>query len=154
SQADADRKSAGCITCHTKTDSPTMHTATTVKLGCVDCHGGQVEVRLPDGVAPGTDRYDEIKKQAHVLPKFPAIFRTGANPPLSYTALNRESLEFVQFVNPGDLRVAIRTCGPKGCHPSEVAQVDKSMMTTAPMLWNAALYNNGSYPIKTPRFSE
>src|SRR5678816_3340539 len=41
-QADADRKSAGCVTCHTQTDSPTMHTATTVKLGCVDCHGGRV----------------------------------------------------------------------------------------------------------------
>jgi hypothetical protein len=28
-QADADRKSAGCVTCHTQTDSPTMHVATT-----------------------------------------------------------------------------------------------------------------------------
>ena len=56
-QADADRKSGGCVTCHTKTDSPSMHTATTVKLGCVDCLGGQVDVRLPDGVAPGSARY-------------------------------------------------------------------------------------------------
>ena len=47
-QADADKKSAGCMTCHTKPDSQSMHTATTVKLGCVDCHGGRVEVRAPD----------------------------------------------------------------------------------------------------------
>jgi len=154
SQADADRKSGGCITCHTKTDSPSMHTATTVKLGCADCHGGQVEVRLPDGVAAGSTRYDELKKQAHVLPRFPDVWKTAANPPLSYALLNRESLEFIQFVNPGDLRVADRTCGPKGCHPAEVASVEKSMMATAPMLWNAALYNNGSYPIKLPRFAE
>ena len=50
-QADADRKSAGCMTCHTKTDSPSMHTATTVKLGCIDCHGGKVEVRAPEGAS-------------------------------------------------------------------------------------------------------
>src|SRR3989454_9841698 len=40
SQADVDRKNVGCVSCHTATDAPTMHTATTVKLACVDCHGG------------------------------------------------------------------------------------------------------------------
>jgi hypothetical protein len=154
SQADADRKSAGCITCHTTTDSPSMHTSTTVKLGCADCHGGQVEVRLPAGVVAGTPRYNEVKNEAHVLPRFPRIWKDAANPPQTYTLLSRESTEFIQFFNPGDLRVANRTCGANGCHPAEVAQVRKSMMTTAPMLWNAALYNNGSYPIKLPRFSE
>ena len=34
-QADADRKSAGCISCHTQTDQPTMHATGTVLLGCV-----------------------------------------------------------------------------------------------------------------------
>ena len=41
-----------------------------------------------------------------------------------------------------------------GCHPTEVAQVEKSMMKTGPMLWAAALYNNGGYPIKRPTFGE
>jgi len=153
-QAEADRKSSGCVTCHTKTDSPSMHTATTVKLGCVDCHGGRVEVRLPEGAIAASTAYEEAKKQAHILPRFPDVWTSAANPPRTYTLLNRESLEFIQFVNPGDLRVADRTCGPKGCHPAEVAQVEKSMMATAPMLWNAALYNNGAYPIKLPRFAE
>jgi len=40
SQAEVDRKNVGCLSCHTTTDSPTMHASTTVKLGCVDCHGG------------------------------------------------------------------------------------------------------------------
>ncbi|MBI4611635.1 MAG: hypothetical protein HY726_21820 [Candidatus Rokubacteria bacterium] len=153
-QADADRKSAGCVTCHTKTDSPSMHMATTVKLGCIDCHGGRVDVRLPAGAAKDSREYDEVKKQAHVEPRFPDAWRSSANPVRSYTLLNRESLEFLQFVNPGDLRVARRTCGPEGCHPAEVSQVEKSMMTTGPMLWAAALYNNGGYPIKQPRFGE
>jgi hypothetical protein len=153
-QADADRKSAGCLTCHTKTDSPSMHTATTVKLGCTDCHGGRVEVRAPDGATQGSPAYDAAKKQAHVLPKHTDVWRTAANPTHAYTALLQETAEFVQFVNPGDLRVARRTCGPNGCHPSEVAAVEKSMMKTGPMLWAAALYNNGTYPLKRPRFGE
>ena len=35
SQADADRKSAGCVTCHTSTDSATMHSTGTVRLEVV-----------------------------------------------------------------------------------------------------------------------
>ena len=79
-QADADRKSAGCVTCHTKTDSPSMHTATTVKLGCTDCHGGKVEVKAPEGAAAGSPAYEAAKQQAHVLPKNTDVWRTSANP--------------------------------------------------------------------------
>jgi hypothetical protein len=153
-QADADRKSAGCMTCHTKTDSQSMHTATTVKLGCTDCHGGRVDVRAPDGATPGTPAYDAAKKQAHVLPRRSDVWTSSANPAHTYTALLQETADFVQFINPGDLRVARRTCGAGGCHPAEVASVEKSMMRTGPMLWAAALYNNGGYPIKRPRFGE
>ena len=39
SQEEADRKSAGCISCHSSTDEPTMHPTKTVHLGCTDCHG-------------------------------------------------------------------------------------------------------------------
>jgi hypothetical protein len=40
SSEEADRKSAGCITCHSPMDEPTMHPTKTVPLGCTDCHGG------------------------------------------------------------------------------------------------------------------
>ncbi|MBI3780016.1 MAG: hypothetical protein HY278_02995, partial [candidate division NC10 bacterium] len=153
-KAEADRKSAGCITCHTKTDSPSMNMAQTVKLGCIDCHGGRVEVRLPGGVAKGSAAYEEAKKQAHVQPRFPEAWKSSANPVRSYTLLNQESRDFIRFFNPGDLRVARVTCGPKGCHSAEVTQVEKSMMTHGPMLWGAALYNNGSFPLKQSRFGE
>ena len=121
-------------------------------------HGHDGEARLhrlsrrqgrgpaPEGVAAGSPAYEAAKKQAHVLPKNTEVWRTSANPTHSYTAILQESQEFVRFVNPGDLRVARRTCGTGGCHPSEVAQVEKSMMTTGPMLWGAALYNNGGVP--------
>jgi hypothetical protein len=154
SQADADQKSAGCMTCHTKTDSQSMHTSTAVKLGCLDCHGGNNDVRAPAGSTQGSPAYDAAKTQAHITPREPAMWKTSANPPLSYTGLVLEKLDFVQFVNPGDLRVARKTCGAGGCHPDQVTQVEKSMMKTGPMLWGAALYNNGQVPFKRARYGE
>src|ERR1700687_3251829 len=40
SVAEAQVKSAGCVSCHTATDRPTMHQNPAVVLGCTDCHGG------------------------------------------------------------------------------------------------------------------
>src|SRR5688500_18004236 len=48
-------KTEGCQSCHTQTDSSTMHTNPAVKLGCTDCHGGDASVRLTPGVQRGTD---------------------------------------------------------------------------------------------------
>ncbi len=72
----------------------------------------------------------------------------------SYTLLNHESPEFIRFVNPGDLRIAHINCGTADCHPREVLQVKKSMMTTGCMLWEAAAYNNGTLPLKASVLGE
>jgi hypothetical protein len=64
----------------------------------------------------------------------------------------KESAEYIRFVNPGDLRVAVQTCGK--CHAKEVRAVSTSMMTHGAMLWQAALYNNGAFPFKDARFGE
>ncbi len=37
-------KSAGCVSCHVRTDQSTMHETPAVRLGCIDCHGGNAEV--------------------------------------------------------------------------------------------------------------
>ena len=154
SQAEVDRKNSGCVSCHTKTDSLTMHTSTTVKAACIDCHGGRGDVVRPAGAGPGSRGYDAAKLQAHVVSRHPERWGSAANPVRLFARLNEESVEYVRFVNPGDLRAARLGCGQSGCHPSEVALVQKSMMTTGPMLWAAALYNNGTYPLKRPRFGE
>ena len=133
----AHENSRGCIVCHLHTGD--MHTTGTVNLGCTDCHGGDP-----------TEEKD--KHRAHIHPNFPDAWRSSANPVRSYTLLNRESPEFIRFVNPGDLRIAHATCGQ--CHPNEVLQVKKSMMTHGCMLWGAALYNNGAFPAKHARFGE
>ncbi len=154
SQEEADRKSTGCVTCHGKTDSPTMHSTGTVRLGCTDCHGGKSEVQPPAGAQKDSAQYEQAKKQAHPQPSDPGMWRGSANPVRTFTNWLGESKEYIQFVNPGDLRVADQTCGSGGCHIKEVRAVRTSMMTHGAMLWQAALYNNGAFPFKDARFAE
>ncbi len=154
SREDAERKSAGCVTCHTETDAKTMHEAKAVILGCTDCHGGDATVRSTG--AAGSSPYDEAKNRAHVLPKNTEVFRTGANPEDAYTAWLKEDLAYVRFVNPSDLRAAALACG--SCHNQDddpiVHHVSKSMMTHGAFLYEAALYNNGVLPLKSPVVGE
>lgn len=139
------RASSGCITCHTKTDSLTMHTNPGVVIGCANCHGGKPDIDAT-GLIPGTPEYESAKDSAHVLPKFPENWPSSRNPQHSYTNLLKEPAEFVKFVNPGDLRVAPEVCG--GCHASIVGAVERSLMTTSAMLFGGAAYNNGILPYK------
>jgi hypothetical protein len=148
------RASADCIACHGQTDSPTMHNTGTVHLACIDCHGGKADVQPPAGAQPGSPPYEQAKKQAHPQPRIPAMWRSSANPVRPFANWLEESKEYIQFVNPGDLRVADKTCGSAGCHIQEVRAVRTSMMTHGAMLWQAALYNNGGFPYKDARFGE
>lgn len=154
SQEEAEQKSTGCISCHTSTDEPTMHPTKTVLLGCTDCHGGNGDVRIAAGVAASPAEYTQAKEKAHVQPRDLRFKERSALPERTYTAWLRESKEYVRFRNPGDLRVAAETCGPSGCHASEVRAVSTSMMTHAGFLWGAALYNNGAFPKKNAYFGE
>lgn len=154
SQEDADRKSSGCISCHTATDEPTMHPSKGVHLGCTDCHGGNVSVSVASGTAPNSPEYIAAKEKAHVQPRQPFFKNRATIPERAYAEWLKESAEYVKFVNPGDLRVASETCGSAGCHPSETRAVSTSMMTHSGFLWGAALYNNGGIPYKNTRFGE
>src|ERR1700726_626188 len=154
SQEEADRKSSGCISCHTSTDEPTMHPTKTVHLGCTDCHGGNSSFAVASGAAPNSPEYNSAKERAHVQPRDPSFKNRSALPERTYTKWIAESAEYIKFVNPGDLRVAAETCGTSGCHAPEVMKVKTSMMTHGAMLWGAALYNNGSFPLKNARFGE
>src|SRR5579872_6136993 len=137
--AEARAKSAGCLECHKGIDEQSMHASPNVVLGCIDCHGGNP--------TPGL-----TQRKAHVQPRNPLFWQSSANPSDSSVLLNHESPEFIQFVNPGDLRVADKACGL--CHQESVDHVWHSMMNSGPMLWGAALYNNGSVPFKNYRYGQ
>ena len=149
-------KLEGCVSCHaliepmhkygtTETLDKLKDGKDAVGLSCTACHGGN----------PAS----KVKEEAHVKAKFPDAWRrngkyTGANPERTNTLIARESWEFVRFVNPGDLRVVSKTCAGSACHEIESKNVARSMMTHGAMLWGAALYNNGSFHLKDPRFGE
>jgi len=160
-------KVEGCISCHGRTEP--MHPRYTSKgiedtltadgkdgqgMTCTQCHGGN-PAAMP---AVANNINDEAAKlEAHVRPSFPERWKVDGkevtrNPKNTLTLLQQETYEFVRFVNPGDQRVAERTCG--ACHSNEVEQNASSMMLHGGMLWGAALYNNGGYPLKDTHFGE
>ena len=148
-------KSAGCISCHTASDAWTMHRTEAVVLGCTDCHGGNASVRLTTPLLDFKDpAYVALRDKAHVLPRYPEGWHwpSSANPKRSFTLLNKESPEFIRFMNPGDLRVARLACG--SCHLPIVQASERSLMATSAMLWGGAAYNNGILPFKRPVLGE
>ncbi len=146
-QVDADAKSSGCRSCHSASDSATMHLNPAVVLGCTDCHGGDA-AQSASGIAPTSDVYRQVVARAHVQPLYPDDWRfpSSANPERSYTLLNRESPEFVRFVNPSDYRVAEQACG--ACHQEIIDANVRSLMATGAMFLGGASYNNGILPYK------
>ena len=173
-RADADKKSAGCMSCHTKTDSASMHQSEGVVLGCVDCHGGDATVFKPEGAeyhrepvhfphhvdthhaeegehhdAKHDDHgYSEAMERAHVEPTLPLTwdYPKSKNPHASYTLLNTESPEYVRFVNPSDYRVAREACG--ACHLPIIQAAERHIMANGAMLFGGGAYNNGVLPFK------
>ena len=154
-------KSRGCMTCHTKTEAPSMHRNPAIQLGCTDCHGGDASVNRPEGeqqsAAAASDgqgdrgysgSYRAALDAAHVTPTMPNTWKypSSANPEVSYTLLNKEAPEYVRFVNPSDYRVAREACG--ACHLSIIQAAERSLMSTGAMLWGGAAYNNGILPFK------
>src|SRR3954463_15302688 len=133
--------SAGCITCHTKTDEATMHPSGTVTLGCATCHGGDPAVSVAAGLDMDAKEYRDAKRKAHPQPRVSDMWKSAANPERAYTAWMEESAEYIQFVNPGDLRVVDKTCAK--CHAAEVRNVRTSMMTTGALLWQGGVFKKG-----------
>ncbi|AGH48022.1 LVIVD repeat protein precursor [Sphingomonas sp. MM-1] len=154
SWAEADEKSAGCVSCHTASDQKTMHASPAVVLGCVDCHGGDATVRGDARLPHDAPAYVAARDKAHVLPRYPESWHwpSSANPKRSYTLLNREAPEYIRFVNPSDYRVARAACG--ACHIEIIEAAERSLMSTGAMLWGGAAYNNGILPYKNYMFGE
>src|SRR5262245_22282965 len=132
-------RSLGCVVCHAGSESMHADGDDELDIGCADCHGGDPK-----------ETHDKIK--AHVQPRYLKPGTNTANIERLGALWNKESDEYIRFVNPGDFRAADLACGK--CHDREVMWMKKSMMTHGGMLWGAALYNNGAYPMKDAVFGE
>jgi hypothetical protein len=143
-----DAKSGGCKSCHLQSDLATMHSNPAIKLGCTDCHGGNSSISLSEGLQRASPQYQAAMDEAHVLPRYPKAWRypSSAKPERTYTLLNRESPEFVRFMNPSDYRVAREACG--ACHLDIIEASTRSLHATSAMFWGGAAYNNGVLDFK------
>jgi hypothetical protein len=117
-----------------------------LSLSCVDCHGG-------DNTAPA-------QKDAHVRPQ------AGGDDylkNLALTELDDVDESFLRFVNPGDLRVAMASCGGSGCHREHVDHMVTNSMATFAGELGVARYRAGSqgssrsvksvYDVRDPDFA-
>ncbi len=149
---EAEIRSRGCNDCHSGIED--MHNGK-ISLGCIDCHGGDATVRRAVGIPFLSEPYQQLKKKAHVQPRYSDYWKDSSGNPVRPTTLTlKEDPEWMRFVNPGDLRIANLSCGTTQCHGTDVHNVKRSMMTTGSMLWEAALYNNGAFPFKNARWGE
>ena len=148
-----------CMTCHngsTANDyagsglgNPHPFTGAAYVL-CSDCHGGN-----PDGTGkeashipnpPNIGNDQQLQQDAESYFNFLTL--TGVDKWPDYTA-NGETytaLEWLQFRNPGDLRVVSQgySCGMSGCHGGEHADwVNRSVIATETGFYSATLYTQG-----------
>jgi len=146
----------GCLKCHDKIEP--MHRYGPTVAGALDkLDNGKDALGLTCTACHGGNPVATTKEEAHVQPRFPGEWMRDGKfrvPENSGPLLARESNDFVRFLNPGDFRVAAKTCGSSECHTSETANATRSMMTHGAMLWGAALYNNGGFAIKDTNFGE
>ena len=70
-------------------------------------------------------------------------------------ALNKKEAHLGMVLNPGDLRVAEKTCCASGCHPDDIHKVNNSLLSTnrgilATLLyyWGEAETQHGDYSVK------
>ncbi|MGE3173488.1 MAG: hypothetical protein AB7O97_12760 [Planctomycetota bacterium] len=117
--------SAGCVSCHTGIEE--IHPG--YQLTCVDCHGGDGEVRDKD--------------RAHVQPK-------GAVTGDERVLPKNHDLAWQRFRNPSNLRVADVVCGD--CHDPDVGHVLKSLHATTCGHLGDGYYEHGLSKERTPGY--
>jgi hypothetical protein len=108
---------ASCVGCHRPVGSDGQRFGIEeahpwAELSCVDCHGGNANA--------------STRAAAHVAPAVGPLVLDN----LASDVLDEVPLDYLRFVNPGDLRVAGETCGRSACHVAHVATLPTSVMAT------------------------
>lgn len=116
-------------------------------LRCTGCHGGNGEgedresSHIPNPPEIGDDANLIANRQAY----FNRLTLTGIDKFDDYTVngVTYTALDYLQFINPGDLRVVSlgRSCGK--CHEGHVNRVENSLLATASGIFSGATYAIG-----------
>ena len=98
--------SAGCVSCHGLTDSPSMHTTGTVQLNLHGLPRGQVRYRQACRNRAGFLRVPTGQEAGASASAHRRVWKDLGQPVRVYTQWLKEDKEYIRFINPGDLRVA------------------------------------------------
>ncbi|MCK6572999.1 hypothetical protein L6V77_18105 [Myxococcota bacterium] len=141
------QKDAACITCHGLQGQAAQGGIENAHpwsyLGCVECHGGV-------GVDPANPVRMLTKEEAHVHIPAEIAEAGSATTPTETAYRNRYlgragvetlagGLEWIRFMNPGDLRIVESTCAKAGCHEGAGEKVRRSTMSTLVGKYDAML---------------
>lgn len=144
------RQDGSCIGCHglkTSADGVGIENAHAWSyVGCTVCHGG----RGVDDSDPGRQL---TQAESHV-PMPAEMAEPGSNTPRRTSYENNYlgragveemegGLEWIRFMNPGDLRIVDDTCAQSGCHEGAGDKVRRSTMSTLVGKYDAMLYMAG-----------
>ena len=122
-------------------------------LSCTNCHGGdgtgggKLDSHVP--VPPWIGDDQQLINDPTSYFNFLTLTGIDKFEPQTYTGANGNqytALEWLQFRNPGDLRVVQNglSCGTSGCHGGEHADwVPKSVLATETGFYSASMYTSG-----------
>lgn len=149
-------KSASCMTCHNGSTAPDYsgpglenpHPFPGAdQLGCVDCHGGngQGQDQFSSHIPPPPQIGDRTQQITDKLAWFNRLTLAGMDKFADYQVAGNtyNAIDYLQFINPGDLRVVSkgRSCGT--CHSNHSAFVNASLLNTGAGIFSGAAYAAG-----------
>jgi len=117
-------------------------------LRCTTCHGGNPAGagKLGSHVPPPPEIGDRAQQQADAFAFFNRLTLTGIDKLSDYTVdgTTYSAMDYLQFINPGDLRVvkAGRACGQ--CHVPHAESVNDSLLGSETGIFSGAMYAAGA----------
>ena len=109
-----------CLSCHEGIEK-----AHPVVESCTDCHGGDgTALKKENAHVPIPDNWKSLYDSSGLAKPAPDGFIKNMPPDM----LDELPVEYVRFINPGDLRAAPQACGE--CHEDIVNNTETSVMST------------------------
>ncbi len=117
-------------------------------IACNVCHGGDPSGHDKDSshVPPPPQIGDRDHQQSNQFAFFNRLTQTGIDKLPNYTVGGRlyTPLEYLQFINPGDLRVVEQGRGCGQCHSNHADVVSGSLLATSAGIFSGAKYAIGA----------
>ncbi len=151
-------QASSCMTCHNGSPELNDYSGPGIEdphpfgsaagLACVACHGGN-----PNGAdkeashippPPQIGDRDNLDNNTHAY--FNRLTLTGIDrfPDYTVDGVTYTALDYLQFINPGDLRVTSTANGCGQCHGNHAEAVADSMLATATGIFSGAMFAAGA----------